>query len=249
MPVVVFFRALFGVIFLLPWLMRNGLGGLRTRRPALMASRGINTIIGLYLLFGALALMPLADVVAILYSKPIFASLAAVLILGEVLHRHRVLALAAGIIGMAVIIRPGFADINYGVLLALGAMASGAYTTITVKFLTRTETPDAIVAWGVSVMLAASVVPAALFWQTPDAVQLLWLMALGGLANGFQRCMTRAFAAADATVVMGFEFSRLIFAALAGYILFGETSDGWTWAGGTIIFAAGLYMVRRESGR
>lgn len=243
---IVFFRAVFGIFFLLPWLVRNGLAGMRTRRPVLMASRGLNTMFGLYCVFAAVSLMPIADVIAIMYSKPIFASLAAVLILGEIMYRRRWFALAAGIVGMLIIIRPGFTDMSLGVLFALGAMASGAYTTITVKYLTRTEAPDAIVSWTVASVLVVSMVPAVMVWQTPDMGQLLWLIALGGLATGFQRCMTRAYAAADATAVMPFEFSRLIFAAIIGFVVFGDQPDMWTWAGGTVIFATALYMLHCE---
>ena len=244
---IVFFRAVFGICFLLPWLARNGFAGMRTRQPLLMASRGLNTMFGLYCVFAAVSLMPVADVIAIMYSKPILVSLAAVLILGEIMYARRWFALCAGIIGMLIITRPGFADMNSGVLFALGAMASGAFTTITVKYLTRTEKPDAIVSWTVASVLVMSAVPAMLVWQTPDTTQLLWLVVLGGLATGFQRCMTRAYAAADATAVMPFEFARLIFAAIVGFIVFGDAPDIWTWAGGTVIFATALYMVHRES--
>ncbi len=189
---IVFFRALFGIFFLLPWLVRNGVGAMRTQRTVLMASRGINTMFGLYCIFAAVALLPIADVIAIMYSKPIFASLAAVLILGEVMYVRRWSALVLGIVGMLIIVRPGFADINLGVLFALGAMSSGAFSTITVKYLTRTEAPDAIVAWTVALVLVMSAVPAVIVWQTPDITQLAWMIAIGGLATGFQRCMTRA---------------------------------------------------------
>ena len=245
--VIVFLRCLFGILFLVPWLMRTGAGGLKTRRPVLMAARGVNTMIGLYCVFAALSLMPIADVVAIMFSKPLFASLAAVLILGEVMYVQRWTALVVGTIGMLIIIRPGFNELNVGVLFALAAMSCGSFTTITVKILTRTEAPDTIVAWSILVMLAVSFVPALMVWQTPNLTQALWLVALGGLATGFQRCLTRSYAAADATVVMPFEFTRLIFAAIIGYAVFGELSDILTWTGGTVIFAAAMFLVHREA--
>ncbi len=128
-------------------------------------------------------------------------------------------------------------------------MSSGAISTITVKYLTRTEAPDAIVAWTVALVLVLSAVPAVIVWQTPDITQLAWMIAIGGLATGFQRCMTRAYAAADATVVLPFEFTRLIIAAIVGFAVFGNLPDVWTWSGGTVIFVAALYMVQRETAR
>jgi len=244
---ITFFRCVFGVLFIIPWVARVGLAGLATKRPVLLVARGINTLIGLYCVFFAVSLIPLADVVAIQYSKPIFASLAAVLILREVMYGARWHALLIGFIGMLMIIRPGFAEWNVGVLLALGAMAAGAFTTISVKLMTRTEPPDRIVAYTLLVMTLGSIIPALLYWQTPSLEQLLWLVLLGGLATGFQRSVARAYAAADATVVLPFEFVRLLIAIAFGSFIFGEALDGWTWAGGTVIFIASFYVVRAEA--
>jgi len=247
--VIVFFRCLFGVVFLIPWLVKNGVAGLKTEQPVLMVSRGINTMLGLYCLFTAVSLMPLADVVAIQYTKPVFAALAAVLVLREVMTGSRWTGIFIAIAGMLVIVRPGMSDLNIGVLLAIGAMISGAYTTITVKFLTRTEPPDRIVAYMVLGMTVASAIPAIWFWQMPTLDQLFWLAFAGFVANGYQQTMARGFSLADATAVMPFEFSRLIFAAVIGYLAFSESVDAATLVGGVIIFVSGLYMVRTEKKR
>jgi len=247
--VITFFRSVLGIFLLAPWFYRVGFAGLATRQLPLLIARGINTLLGLYCVFAAVALLPLADVVAIMYSKPIFASIAAVLVLREVMYGARWRGILIGFIGMLLIIRPGFAEWNMGVLYALGAMAAGAFTVISVKFLTRTEPPDRIVAYTVLVMIAASLVPALLNWVTPTLEQLLWLAALGGLATSFQRCMARALAAADATIVLPFEFMRLLTAVVLGYLFFGEIADIWTWSGGMVIFGAAFYVVRAESAR
>lgn len=246
---IVFCRCLFGILFLLPWFARNGLSGLKTKQPLLMASRGFNTMIGLYCTFAAFALMPIADVTAITYTKPIFGAIAAVLFLREVMYGSRWIATAIGFAGMLVVIRPGFADWNVGVLWALGAMASGAYTSIIVKFLTRTEPPDRIVAYTVLAMTVFSAIPAALVWTTPTGAQLLWLALVALLANSFQHCMARGYAAADAAVVLPFEFARLVIAVIVGFAVFGEVSDLTTWIGGVIIFGSALYMIHAERRR
>ncbi len=248
-PVIVFMRCLFGIVFVGPFLVRRGIGGLATQRPALMLSRGITTMIGLYCIFTAVSLMPLADVVAIQYTKPVFASIAAVLVLREMMYGSRWLATVLAMVGMLVIVRPGFEDWNIGVLYALGAAVSAAYTTITVKFLTRTEPPDRIVAYMIFGMLVASAIPAALMWKMPTVEQFGWLALTGITANAFQQCLGRSYAAADTLVVMPFEFSRLIIAALFGFYFFGEVPGIWMWAGGVIIFGAGLYVVYAEARR
>ena len=247
--VITFFRSLLGIFVLAPWFIRVGISGLATRQFPLLAARGINTLLGLYCVFAAVSYLPLADVIAIMYSKPIFASIAAVLILREIMYGARWRGVLLGFIGMLLIIRPGFTEWNVGVLYALGAMAAGAFTIISVKFLTRTEPPDRIVAYTVIVMIAASLVPALFNWVMPTLEQLLWLAALGALATMFQRCIARALAVADATVMLPFEFMRLLTAVVIGYLFFGEVADIGTWSGGIVIFAAAFYVVRAESAR
>ena len=245
--VIVFFRCLFGVIFLIPWLLNHGLAGLVTKKPFLMASRGFFTMIGFYCLFSALSLMPIADVIVIQYTKPIFATFAAVLVLHEVMTKSRWLGVLIALCGMLLIVRPGFEEINLGVFWAIGAMVSGAYTTISVKFLTRTEGPDKITAWMVLGMTISSAIPAFLVWEWPNLEQLGWLAFAGLVANGFQQTMARGYAYADATALMPFEFTRLIFASISGYLFFAEGIGLLTWAGGIIIFISGLFLVRSES--
>ncbi len=247
--IITFFRCILGVFVLAPWFYSVGFAGLATKHAGLLIARGFNTLLGLYCLFAAVSLLPLADVIAIMYSKPIFASIAAVLILREVMYGARWRGVLFGFVGMLIIIRPGFQDWNMGVLYAMGAMAAGAFTVISVKYLTRTEPPDRIVAYTVMTMIVGSAVPALINWVTPNFEQFLWLAALGVLATLFQRCIARALAAADATVVMPFEFMRLLTAAIIGFLIFGDVADAWTWSGGIIIFATAFYVVRAETAR
>lgn len=243
----VFFRGLFGLMFLAPWMLRVGWRGLRTNRLRLHLLRGVSGIAGLFLLLGAVGLMPVADVLAINFTRPIFASVVAVMVLGEVFHARRWTALTVGFAGTMIILRPGFEALNMGAAMALAGAATGVSSAICTKSLTRTETPDAIACYAITIYFLLSIVPAVLVWQTPSWEQLGWLVVLGGLATGFQRTNARAFAAADATVVLPFEFARLPLAAALGFVVFAELPDGWTWVGGAVIFVAGLYLSRRES--
>ena len=125
-------------------------------------------------------------------------------------------------------------------------MIAEAYGTIALKFLTRDNPPDRTVAYMVLGMFVASSIPGLIYWQTPTLVQLGWLAAAAVAANLFQQCMARGFAAADATVVMPFEFARLIFAAILGAIFFGEQASIWTWLGGAVILAGALWLAHME---
>jgi drug/metabolite transporter (DMT)-like permease len=119
--VIVLFRSLFGLVFLSPYVMRNGIGALRTTRIGLYLMRGFCAYTGLTCLFFAVTYISLAEVSAINFTRPIFGAIAAIIFLGEVARARRWVAIFAGFAGALIIIRPGFQDINPGVLFALGS--------------------------------------------------------------------------------------------------------------------------------
>jgi len=243
----VMFRSLFGMMFMLPWLARRGIGQLRTTKLGWLALRGSLAFFVTVLYFLAATRIPLADLTAITFTRPIFGTVAAVLFLGEVARGRRWSAIAVGFLGMLIIVRPGLDDVSLGVYLVLGGVALQTANTIIVKMLTRTEKPDAIVIYHTIFMLPMAVIPAILVWRTPTVEQLLWLFAVGALGVTTQRCMTRAFAAADAIFVLAVSYIRLPVAALVGFAVFGEVPLIWVWVGGAIICASSIYIARRET--
>jgi drug/metabolite transporter (DMT)-like permease len=244
---IVFFRSVFGGIFLLPWLFKVGLVGLKTQRVGMHLVRGGIGLAVIYLLFGAVARAPLGEVAAIMSTRPMVASLAAIVILHEVAHGRRWAATTIGFIGALLIIRPGISDVSAGAGLAFLAVIGMASLTIVMKSLARTEAPDTIVAWQMMVFTPCALIPAIFVWQTPDFWQFVLLASTGLFGTMTQRCLTRAYAAADATVIMPFDFTRLVFSALLGLILFQEFPDIWVWVGGLIILTGVLWMARQEA--
>jgi len=244
---IVFFRSVFGGVFLLPWLFKVGLVGLKTQRVGMHLVRGGIGLAVIYLLFSAVARTPLGEVAAIMSTRPMVASLAAIVILHEAAHGRRWAATVIGFIGALLIIRPGISDVSTGAILAFLAVIGMAMLTIVMKSLARTEAPDTIVAWQMMVFTPCALIPALFVWQTPDIWQFLLLASTGLFGTMTQRCLTRAYASADATVIMPFDFTRLIFSALLGLILFQEFPDIWVWIGGLIILTGILWMARLEA--
>ena len=243
----VMFRSLFGIVFMVPWLIRRGISQMRTHRIGLFAIRGSLAFFVTTLYFWAATMMPLADLVSITFTRPIFGTIAAIIFLHEVARARRWSAIAAGFIGMLIIIRPGFATLNVGMLLVLGGVCFQTCNTIIVKTLTRTEQSDTIALYHTLFILPLSIVPAIIFWKTLTLVQLGWLMAVGGCGMMSQRAMTRALAAADASFVLALSYLRLPIAALIGFLVFGEVPVIWVWIGGTVIAASSAYIARREA--
>lgn len=244
---IVFFRSLFGGMFLLPWLFRTGIKGLHTRRIGMHAARGILGLVTIYMLFTALKLAPLGEVAAILSMRPILASLAAVLVLREAALGRRWSATFLGFAGALLILRPGVTEMSTGALLTLLSVVLMAALVIVMKSLSRTEAPDTIAMYQMVIFIPLTLIPALFVWTTPDPLQLALLIGTGLAGTMTQRALTRAYAAADATVVMPFDFTRLVFSAVVGFIVFAEFPDIWTWAGAFVIFAAIIRMARLEA--
>jgi len=245
--VIVLFRSLFGLVFLSPLAFRQGGRRLQTKRFRLYAIRGVTAYLSLVGYFYAATYIPLADISAIVFTRPVFACIAAILFLGELARGRRWVAIAIGFVGALVVVRPGFAEINIGVLFALGAVAMTVCNTIFIKSLSFTDHPDTIAIYqGLSVAPLALI--AALFvWSTPTLEQFGWLLAMGALGAATQRTLARSYAAADATVVTVLDFLRLPIAALVGLVVFGEWPVIWVWVGGAIIVASSFLLTQRES--
>lgn len=241
---IAFLRNVFGCVFMLPWLMRAGLGAMRTAHPGKHALRGLFSAINVWCLFGALAYAPIADVSAITFMMPIVGSVFAVLFFREVASARHWTAVVVGFLGALIVIRPGFAAMEPGLLLAVGAVFAGATVAMMIKTLMRHDSPDTVAAYLFVSHTAIGLIPALVVWVTPDPVQLALAAALGWLGTVIQRTFNRAMAVADATVALPFNFSRLIWAALFGWMFFTEIPDLWTWIGGTVIFVSSVYIAR-----
>ena len=204
-------------------------------------------LIAMLAYFLAAALMPLAELSALAFTKPLFATVGAALILHEVVRGRRWSAVAVGFLGVVIVLRPGAEAIApQAGLVLLSALASAA-VVLMVKRLTVRQATTTIVFYQSLFLTVLSLPPALLFWQTPPLESLLQVALIGALGTITWLCFTRAFALADASAVMPFEFLKLPFTAVLAYLLFSEVPSIWTWLGGAIIFAATVYIGHREA--
>lgn len=244
---IAFFRNLGQFLFMLPWLMASGLSALKTDRLGTHVLRSVAGIIAMLLWFSALTMIPVAEATALSFTAPLFTTLGAALFLGEVVRMRRWTATAVGFLGALVILRPGFESVGIGSLVAIAGSAGIATAALVIKSLSRTESTSAMVLYMGFFMTLFSLPPALFVWQTPDLDTLMWLALMGLVATGAHIFVNRSFQAADASVVVPFDFVRLLVTAFLGYLFLGQTADIWVWLGGGIIFAATLYITRREA--
>ena len=243
---VVFFRNLFSLIFMVPFIARLGLGSLRTGKIGFFTLRAGVAFISMVTWFIGITLVPLATATALNFTAPLFATVLAALLLGEQVRARRWSAIGIGIIGVLVILRP-FGPFDANMLMLLASAATAAMGSITVKFLSRSESPVTIVTYMVIYLAPISLIPALFVWQWPTAPTLAYLVLLGLLGVASHLSVARALAVADASAIAPFEFMRLPYAALLGYLFFGERPDMWTWFGAAVIVASSLYVAHRES--
>ncbi len=244
---IAFFRSFFGLLILAPWLMRSGLGVLRTKRLGLYTLRCALGVATMLMWFTAISMVPLADAVALGFTSPLFVILGAALFLGEVVRGRRLGATLCGFAGALIILRPGSGVLDLGAVLVLLSAVTLAGANLSVKELSRTEPVQAIVTYMVIFMVPLTFIPALLVWQTPTPAQLAELIGLAAVATLGNYAMTRAVAVADASAVMPYDYDRLPFAALIGFFVFGEISDAATWIGAGVIAVASLYLAHHES--
>ena len=243
---VVFLRLFFAAIALSPVLAWRGVEMLRTRH---LMSYGVRVALGLLAMttwFTALAYLPVGEVTAIGFLTPLFATVGAALFLGEVVRWRRWTATLVGLTGALIILRPGIGEISPGTWLALVAACAMAAATLMIKRLSDRDDSEKVVLISVLMQTPLAAVPALFVWQWPSLELWLILAAMGGLGALGHVTLSRAFRAADASLVMGADFARLPFAVLFGFLLFGELIDLWTWVGAAVIFGASLYNARRE---
>jgi drug/metabolite transporter (DMT)-like permease len=242
-------RNIFGLMFMLPWLTKVGFSAMRTSHLGKHAIRGVLSASNVWLLFAALAYAPVADVSAITFMMPIGASVLAVFVLRERTSFIQWIAILIGFAGALVVIRPGMAEFNPGLLFAVGAVFAGSMVAMMIKTLLKYDSGDTVAAWLFISHIVLGIVPAILVWITPTLEEVLWLILLGWLGAVIQRTFNRAMAVADATVVLPYNFTRLIWAALFGFLFFAEIPDIWTWVGGTVIFISSVWLTRINARR
>ena len=243
----VFFRNLFGLLALSPLFIRQGFSILRANRYGLLFIRGCMALVFQVTWFYAVSVVPVADAVALSFTAPLFTTVLAIIILKEVVRLRRWTATLVGFAGAILILRPGFEEVDPNLLIVVLSAAGMAAAFIVIKVLSRTEAPATIVAYLNIFMVPAALIPAVFVWQWPTGEQYIWLVLMGASGTCAHLAMTKAFAIAETTVIMPFDFMRLPFTALIGFIAFSEIPDVWTWVGAAVIFSSTFYIARREA--
>ena len=240
-------RAVFALLVLSPALFKAGPIVFKTNRPWVHVARSAFGMGGMVAMYFALKHLDLALVTTLAFARVLFMIVCAVLFLGEIIRWRRSSATVFGFLGVVVCMQPGADDFNPWTLAALTSALLGAGVTTMIKRLTDTEAPLTITIYAYFIMGGVSLVPALFTWHTPTVIELLAVAAMGTCSALGQTCFALALRAGDATAVTPFEYSRLLWAVLFGYLLFAEIPAASTWMGGAIIIASSFYIALREA--
>ncbi|MGI9489223.1 MAG: DMT family transporter [Geminicoccaceae bacterium] len=241
-----FFRNAAGLIFVLPWFIRYGLEPLRTQHLNLHIFRSLVNVVAMLCFFYAVSITPLAEVTALGFAAPIFATMLAALVLGETVRLRRWTAVIVGFVGTLIILRPGFAEVGLGQMLVMISTVFWAVALLLIKKVSRFDSSITIIIYMSLLQLPLSLVAALFVWTWPTWDMVPWILALGLLGGGAQWLMTEALRVADTSVVMPLDFCKLPWTALLAYIAFAQVPDMFTWLGGAVIFGSALYIAYRE---
>jgi drug/metabolite transporter (DMT)-like permease len=244
---IAFFRNVLTFLWVAPLIVRSGRSAWATPRPGLHVVRAILGASAMLLWFLGLSMVPVADATALTFAVVLFTTIGAILVLGERSDPQRWLAVAIGFVGTFIILRPGVQEISPGVLVVMGSTVLWASALLCIKVLSRTDSSVTIVFYVGAFNTPLTLIPAMFVWQWPSLGQLGVLVAIGSLAAIGHLALAQSFREAEATVVMPFDFTRLIWAAVFGFLVFGEFPDLWTWVGGGIIAASAIYLTYHEA--
>lgn len=241
---VVFFRNLFGLLVLLPWLLHGGVHNLRTRHLRLHLARSLFGLSAMYCFFYAISHLHLAEAVLLNYTAPLYVPLLAWWWLKEPAPRRLYGALLLGFIGITLILKPGLGIFKVESMVGVlaGVLTAGAFVSL--RHMAHSEPPLRTVFYFGATATLISAVPLLWSWQTPPAGLLLTLLLMGGVASGGQLLLTRAYAHAPAAWVGSFTYTIIPLSAVVGWWGWGETPDLLSLLGALLVVSAALLVLR-----
>lgn len=240
------FRLTAQAVALAPLVIWTGGAVMRTARLTAHFGRALCSATGMLMFYLAFVMLPLALATTLTFLQATFVIVLAALLLGEKIGPRRIAAVVVGFIGVLIVVRPGMAVIEPGMLIALGAAFASSLLMILTRSLSATESRMAIMLYSASLGLLLISIPAALTWQPLEARHLPMLALVGASGTVGQFLMVGAFQLAEASALAPVDYVRLIFAVGAGYMIFDEVPDIWTWAGAGVILASVGYATHRD---
>lgn len=223
----------------LPVLVRTQRLGMQLLRSAMLLGATVTFLFGLQRI-------PLAEASSILFLAPLIVTALSLPFLREYVGARRWAAVFLGFVGALIVIRPGGGFLHIWAVFPLVTAFLYALYMVTTRQLSRTDSSLTTLIYTASVgtLVMSAVVP--FVWVAPDAQGWVLMVVLGVMGGANHLALILAFKAAPAAVVSPFDYSRLIWATILGFLLFNDLPDVWTITGAALIVGSGLYVFYRE---
>ena len=219
---------------------------LRTSRPWLQASRALLATVEAGAFVLAFRYLPLADAHALGSASPLIVVALAGWILGERVGWHRAAAVVAGFMGVLVIIRPGFSEVSWPLLIPLSAAFMWALYQVLLRLVGRTDHADTTLLWSSVIGLAATTIVGPFYWSPMAPLDWAWMLVISILGAVAHLALTKAMQFGDASALQPYSYTLLVWVAVMGAVFYGDFPDRWTLLGAAIIVASGLYTWHRD---
>jgi drug/metabolite transporter (DMT)-like permease len=241
---VVFFRNAVGFVTLLPWLLRGGLGNLKTSHFGEHLVRGLAGLAAMVAFFYAIAHLRLADAMLLNQSVPLFLPVVEGVWLKEPVPRRVWGPIGVGFLGLILVLKPGTEMFQPAALIGAASAVFAAVAQVGIRRLTRTEPTTRIVFYFALIASVVSAVPLVGVWVAPRPPLFVVLLVMGTLATFGQLCLTRAYGCAPAAQVGPFIYAGPVFASLLDWLIWGTLPDALFVLGAIIVVAAAILALR-----
>ena len=242
-----FLRFFFGLIVIFPFIIKSNFNIYKTNNLKFHLIRSLINVPMMILGFAALMYIPLEQIKAIGFLSPILVVILSVLILKEKIYIIRILALIIGFVGVLIILRPGIIEINIGAYMVLLSGLLWSTVIIITKFMSKEDSPMTILTYQYTFVTIFTLPLALIYWTNPTLNSLYYALLAAIVGTVLHLCINHSYRLADLSVIQPVWFTQLIFASIFGFSIFGEIPDGWTWAGGILVFTSVLIITYREN--
>jgi drug/metabolite transporter (DMT)-like permease len=243
---IVMVRNLCGLLLFVPQIIKTRQNLFATKRPFMHIYRGLNGLASMMVWFYVVSVLPLSEAVSVSFIIPIITTLAAIYFLKEKVKANSWSALFIGLLGILIILRPGFKEFNHAYIFSFISVILWVISNIIIKIMTRTEKPQTIVINMSLVMFVASIPFALPYLEAISFKNILWFIALGLISNLTHTCISNAYGKTDLALVQPFDFTRLIFTTIISYFVFGEVIDFWVIVGSLVILAGVVIVMPKR---
>lgn len=247
-PLQAFYRQAFGLIVMMPIILRDPRGAFHTTRPGILLFRSCAGTVGMILSFYAYQKMPLAEANALSFTRTLWLVPLAAFVLKESVGPRRIAATIVGFLGVMLMLQPSAqGELGAPAAAALASALLFALTVTGMKVMTRDHRTTTLMAWSAALGFVLAIPPALFVWRWPTAFDLLLLAIMGVLGTVTQACYIKGMREGDAAVMAPVDYTRLVFAIILGYLLFADIPNALTMTGATIVILSTLYITIRES--